>query len=128
MIDSDNGDLGNHLSRNIASAQYLETDGERLLMTLQAYMMKKGRTGSAEVVTEYLKKLGSDQNSAMGQIFNHEETVEYMQNLHDFGTIFHYHKTLTAKWIQHHLHNISGGVSCSGRQYGICTDLMSRLR
>lgn len=104
------GMLGNHLSRNVASQQYLETDGEKLLMILKVYVMKKALPHGEEVVAEYVKKLGTDMTSGVGQVFNHEETVEYLQTLHRYGHIFHYHQVMTTKWIQRNLHRISGGV------------------
>lgn len=120
----DDGLLGNHLSRNVATQQYLETDAEKLLMILRVYVMKKGLPGGQALVADYVKKLGTDTTSAVGQIFNHEETMNYLLNLNDFGQLFHYHTVMTSKWIQRYLHHISGGVSHSTRLFYISLTML----
>jgi hypothetical protein len=106
---SGHGRLALHVSRN-EEVKYLgEDDREGMVMTVREYLMIAAKGSGTTEVEAWLAKLGTQTNSIIGQVMNHNETRRYLLALHRFDH-FGYQQVFSARWMKKHLHDVSGGV------------------
>jgi hypothetical protein len=99
-----------HLSKNTYVHHYSEGPAERLNGFLTDFM---AMSGNAVERQQWLNGKAKRTDSRLGQIFNHEETIEYLVALRDFRPHFNDDNIFSAQFCVKQLHNVNGGVSGS---------------
>ena len=96
-----------HLSKNMHVHHYSEGPAERMNGLLTDYEALSDNASGQQAWLNLKAKAGS----RLGQIFNHRETVEFMQALRQFRPHFNEDKILCIPFCVETLHDVNGGVS-----------------
>lgn len=93
-----------HLSSNKYIHHYDEGPAEKLDSLLGEYMAKDA-TEAGIWQTRIAKA-----NSKAGQIFHHQETVDYLKDLHEFRPHFNVDEFFSINFCVKNMHNVNGAV------------------
>jgi hypothetical protein len=104
-----NGQAGaRHLSSNEEVHHYVAGPAERMDKHVGDYRMNKEQGG--EKYVQWLGQL-TKANSKNGQLFNHAETVRYLERLWMYRPHYNVDVIFSIPFCIRNLHDVSGGVS-----------------
>jgi hypothetical protein len=109
MMLSDGEAGARHIAENRYVHHYFEGPAERLASSVAEYLHRKNSTVSNDV-KNWLAELARVKGSHLRQIFNHDETIEYLTTLREYRPHFHVNEYYSIKFCMKKLHLVHGAV------------------